>query len=413
MKLAHTVKSKLKDNLRFRIVLILCCILFIVLRVPDLLLNPRLWAEEGVIFYAFALHHSLWDIFTTAHVGYLTLFNSIISALQAKVFSVENAVIISTYLGLLVQIIPVYIIVFTNNKFWDNPLKKIVCTLIVIVAMAPELYLNTTNSHFIFGLITFLIMIVSASQLSGMQKHLFRILLFVGGLTGPASIFLSPMFLLKAYRERSKEKYIQAGIISICAIIQAMVILYAILYNNTYHRLSNYNFGRTMFAFFGDNFSMFPHDYGSYANPTLFYVCLFLGILMSFFYLYLFIKNRRNNEYLIPLLSFILVAVFSTLGSLDMAGSPRYAYIPTCILLMVIVSEAFDGRLNKKIYTYITIAILMYSLVVNLYYYKSAMKSVYSTSFPKWKEEVAKWRADSTYNPKVHPADDRGLCVKL
>ena len=80
---------------------------------------------------------------------------------------------------------------------------------------------------------------------------------------------------------------------------------------------------------------------------------------------------------------------------------------------MVIVSEAFDGRLNKKIYTYITIAILMYSLVVNLYYYKSAMKSVYSTSFPKWKEEVAKWRADSTYNPKVHPADDRGLCVKL
>ena len=413
MKLIETINNSLKDNFRFRAVLLLCSVAFIALREPALLLYPRLWAEEGVIFYAFALHHSVWDAFTTAHVGYLTLFNSMISVLQAKVFSVENVAVVSAYMGFLIQLIPVYIIIFTTHTFWNNPLKKIICVFIIIVVAAPELWLNTTNSHFIFGLITFLIMIISAAQLSGIQKHLFRVLLFIGGLTGPASIFLSPVFSLKAYRARSREKYIQAGIISICAIIQAMIILYAILYNNTYHRLSNYNFRHTMFAFFGDNFSMFPHDYGSYANLTIFYICLFSGILMSFSYIYLFIKNRKNNEYLIALLSFILVAVFSTLGSLDMAGSPRYAYIPTCILLMVFVSEAFDGKLNRKKYTYIVTAILMASLVIHLYYYKSSMKYISSTNFPKWKNEVAKWRADTTYRPIVHPGTDDGQRIKL
>jgi hypothetical protein len=406
MKLLLSINNKLRDNLRFRIILVLCAILLIVLRAPTLLLHPRIWAEEGTIFYQFALHHSSYDIFTAVHVGYLTLFNSIVSTLQAKLFSVESAAIVSTYIGFLVQLIPVYIIVFTTNKFWDNPLKKIICMLIVIVVMAPELWLNTTNSHFIFGLVTFLIMIISANQLSVIQKHLFRLFLFVGGLSGPASIFFTPVFLLKAYREKSKEKYIQAAIISMCAIIQAMVIVYAILYNNTYHRLSNYDFRHILFAFFGDNFSMVPHTFASYASSIMFCICLSLGILMSFFYGHLLVKNRKNNDYLIALLSFIIVAIFSTLGSLNMAGSPRYAYIPTCILLMVILSKTFDEGFDWNVKKLITPTVLIVCVMINIIFYRHFMISVYKPDYPAWAVEVAKWRADTTYNPRIHPGSD-------
>ena len=402
MKLLHVINIKLKDDFRFRVMLVFCSVLLIILREPALFLTPRIWAEEGFIFYSFALRHSVWDIFTTAHVGYLTLFNSIVSTLQAKVFSVENAATVSTYMGFLVQLVPIYIISFTTCKLWNSPLKKIFCAFIVVIVMAPELWLNTTNSHFIFGLITFLVMVISATTLSRFQKYFFRALLFIGGLTGPASIFFTPTFLFKAYREKSKEKYIQAGILTICAFIQAFVIVYSIFFNNTYKRLSVHNLSISRYHFIIDNFSLLPHSsHFSYQLFSFDIITLF-GVLIGCFYVYLLVKNRNKNEYLIPLLSLMVVAVFSTLGSLDMAGGARYGYIPTCILLIIITSEVFQLDFNRI--KYIALPLFTISLFVNLIWYRSVLHEwMYQATAPKWKEEVAKWRADSTYLPKTHP----------
>ena len=181
------------DTNRFRLILFGSSILMILFRAPALLLYPRLWAEEGTIFYVFARHHTIGEIFTTSHVGYLTFFNSIISLLQAKCFSVEYAPIVSTVAGFLVQLVPVYIITFTSCKFWDNPLKKVLSVFICILTTAPELWLNTTNSHFIFGLITFLLMMVPAQNVSFLFAIFSRILLIIGSLTGPASLFFFPV----------------------------------------------------------------------------------------------------------------------------------------------------------------------------------------------------------------------------
>jgi hypothetical protein len=413
VKLLEIINTKLKDDLRFRIILVVCGILLIVLREPALFIYPRLWAEEGTIFYAFARHHSVWEIFTTSHVGYLTLFNSLVSTIQAKLFSVENAACVSTYMGFLVQLTPICIIAFTAHKFWDSAFKKIICVLTIILVTAPELWVNTTNSHFIFGLITFLIMIIYAPDLSIFQKYFFRAMLFIGGLTGPASIFFTPAFLLKAYREKSKEKYIQAGIMLLCACIQALVILYSILYNNKYNRLSVHDLKTTRYHFIIDNFSLLPHtNLFSFQLFSLDFITLF-GLLIGVFYVYLLIKNFKNSDYLIPLLSLIPVAVFSTLGSLDMAGGTRYAYIPTCILMIVILSEIFELSLRKM--RYAALFVTGSCFLINLLCYKPIINQwAYMPIYPKWKVEVAKWRADTSYLPKTHPAlNNDGWPVKL
>jgi hypothetical protein len=415
MKLLYSINNKLKDTIRFRVILFLSAVLLIILREPALFIHPRLWAEEGTIFYAFALHHSLWDVFTTVHVGYLTLFNSIVSIMQVKLFSVENAAIVSTYMGLVVQLIPVYIIIFATNKFWNTSLKKIICTLIVIVVMAPELWLNTTNSHFIFGLITFLILIISGSNLSNVQKYLFRALLLIGGLTGPASILFTPVFLLKAYREKEKEKYIQLILMSVCAIIQASVILYAVKYNNTYHRLTIINYKTTIYHFIVDNFSLLPHTPLLNFQIFSFELITLFGMTISVLMAYLFIINRKNGEYLIYIASFIIIATSSTLGSLDMSGGARYSYIPTCILLMIIVTETLDKYQSNDKPNYVISIILMTGLIVNIIWYKPLINEwAYKPTYPKWSCEVAKWRVDSSYIPKIHPAfNDNGWPVKL
>ena len=402
MELINSINNKLKDTLGFRIALVIGSILLIILREPDLFLYPRIWAEEGTIFYAFARHHSVWEIFTTAHVGYLTLFNSIVSTIQAKLFSVEMAATISTYMGFLIQLTPIYIVAFTKNKFWDNPLKKIVCVFTFVIVMAPELWLNSTNSHFILGLITFLIMVISSTELSTFQKYLFRALLLIGGLTGPASIFFTPTFILKAYREKNKEKYIQAGIITLCAFIQAGIILYSIFYNNKYKRLSVHDLKTTRYHFIIDNFSLFPHTPTFSYHLFSFDFITLVGILIGAFYVYLILKNIKKIDNLIPIISVTVVGVFSTLGSLDMSGGTRYAYIPTCILFIIFLSEFFDVKTATR---YIALLIVLVCLSANVSCYESLLKSwAYKPRYPQWKKEVAKWRADSTYNPRVHPA---------
>ncbi|HTA63694.1 MAG TPA: hypothetical protein VK835_14620 [Bacteroidia bacterium] len=401
MNLLNTINTKVKDDIRLRVMLVLCGVLMIIYRGSEIFIYPRIWAEEGKIFYAFARHHSVWDIFTTVHVGYLTLFNSIVSVIQARFFSVENAATVSVWLAFFVQITPVYIIAFTTHKFWDNAIKKIICTLIVVTVLPPELYVNTTNSHFIFGIITFLIMMVAPNELSSFQKYFFRVLLFLGGLTGPVSIFFTPTFLFKAYREKNKEKYIQAGILTVCAIIQACAILHSIFFNNTYKRLSVHDVKTTRYHFIIDNFSLLPHT-----TPWLhihfisFDLITILGMLIGSFYIYLTLKNIKKTDYLIPLVSVFFVGLLSTLGSLSMSGGTRYSYVPTCVLLLVLTSQSFEIKRN-----YVALFTLTFCLSINIFYYPSSLDAWgYKPTYPKWKNEVAKWRADSTYNPKLHPA---------
>ncbi|MHB8259113.1 MAG: hypothetical protein ACYDEC_02500 [Bacteroidia bacterium] len=89
-----------------------------------------------------------------------------------------------------------------------------------------------------------------------------------------------------------------------------------------------------------------------------------------------------------------------------MSGSPRYAYIPTCIFILVITSQAFIQHSTFKIQHLIAPLVLILALTLNTVSYKHSMRYVYSPTYPKWADEVAKWRADSTYNLQIHPGND-------
>jgi hypothetical protein len=400
-----SVESAMKKRW-LQLFLLLWCILLIACRETRLLTSPRLWAEEGKIFYSYALHHSVMDIFLTPQVGYLTLFNSIISFVQARIFPVELAPVVSTYAGFLVQLIPVLIILFTTHPFWNSPLKKMLLSTFIILVTPPELWLNTTNSHFIFGLTTFLILVIPAEQLSPVKKWLFRILLVLGNLTGPASMFLTPVFFIQAYYEKSREKYIQAGIQTIFALVQGSIVVYSLFFRNSYHRLQEYNLSVTVYNFFIDHFSLnviFQDSAIRHAG----------GILMAVYFIYLFVKRRKNRTYVVFMLSFIISALFATAGSLQMEGSPRYGYITTCIFLMLLIADTWELFSNKQKLWFIPAIILGFVFVINVIDFRSRMEEVYSPEYPHWKDEMVKWHADPSYHPKIHPDYNNTWYVEL
>jgi hypothetical protein len=135
-------------------------IIWIILREPLLFVHTRFWAEEGIIFYSSAVLNTFWENITTVHVGYYTLFNVLITEF-AVLFPLESGPLITTLAGFLITVIPVYIIAFTQSVFWNSLFKRLFSILLVITFAPPEIWLNTTNIHCYFGLITFLILLVN------------------------------------------------------------------------------------------------------------------------------------------------------------------------------------------------------------------------------------------------------------
>src|SRR6185312_3797584 len=143
------------NNKKEKWIYFLWLILIILIREIRLVAMPRFWAEEGALFYVFAYNHSFLENLTTIHVGYYTLFNVLVSSFSV-LFPLKYAPYFTTYLGLAIQIISLAIIVFCKSEWWNTTLKKVLISIVVVIISPPELWINTTNSHFYFGLITLL-----------------------------------------------------------------------------------------------------------------------------------------------------------------------------------------------------------------------------------------------------------------
>jgi hypothetical protein len=331
---------------------------------------------------------------TTPLVGYYTLFNVITSNLALAV-PLEYAPAVTTYLSLLIQIIPVAIIIYTDYVLWNTPTKKIILALIITTLTPLELWMNTTNSHILFGLIVFLIAISSTETQSFFQKWGYRAILTLGTLTGPASSFSTPIFWLRLYRERKKEIFIQTGIVTLCALTQVIIVVYSALYKNKYSRFSNFDFFQFLEYYMRDSFGLLL----PFETETL----ILLGIYFAIYFVYLFIINRKRTEYQYLGISFIIITILSILGSLSMKGSPRYSFIPTIILYLILIDEFSTQRLKLNVRQITVSLFLMISLTFSFSNYSKEILKFYSPFFPKWKQEAKLFKENPNYKPKVHP----------
>lgn len=113
-------------------------------------------------------------------------------------------------------------------------------------------------------------------------------------------------------------------------------------------------------------------------------------------------KPAAGTRFLLA--TFVLVAVFSSLGSLGMQGSPHYGYLSTFILFCVWLNES-----SATVQTWWRIVmgiVICFTLLSAILYYKPGMRTVYSDQWPRWKNEMEKWRKDPSYHLQLHPAHD-------
>ncbi len=427
---------KVLNNLGFlhkpivlRLGILVTIIGLVIFRQPLLLVYPRFWCEEGTYIFPYAYSHPWWQsiFYTVPYAGYHTLLHNL-AAIVAAMLPLEWAPYATTYIAFLFMIVPCAIVIFGNTPLWDTISKKLVICLSIVLLPMERVWLNTTYIHFTLAIVAFLILLEDPDQLSLLKKNLYRLLLVISGLTGTVACFLTPAYFLKAFWARTRESYIQASILAISALIHLPIFfsvfisshgprLQTRLANSSLAGLKNILFFQFDVPFLGHRLfesagAKTLNEWFMFATMRRFGIsALYLPSLTEIiittcvlsYLLYLIIKHLRNRMTRLVVFSFFLVFLLSALLSVNMAGGPRYAYAPAVILVTLVLAEFLpDVRsMSRRV---IATAFLMLMLGINLLEYRDAM-DFYSYRWPVWREEVSKWRMDSSYPLQIWPQD--------
>jgi len=403
--------------------LLLISVLIIIFREYSFFTKPRFWAEEGMVYFSYASSHSFLTSLLKTYAGYYSLFNNLAAVLASRLVPLEKAPIVTTILAFLVQCIPLLIVIWGNSTLWNTSFKKaIMIAIILFTPLSGEIWLNTINSRSFFCLSTVLILCEHV-DVNQFKKNFYRALLIISPLSGVDSCFLAPLYLIKAWITKQREAVVQAGIISICALLQFIVVILWIQ-SGTMPK-SRY--------FFPDipmlgiiisikNFAMLfcglpatrvvsKYLLGAYkTGGSVFFILGYSCLLLDILFLSCLAMRLDNKEQIFILGGFLLLTLSSTYLAIDnkedlinsWAGQ-RYYYVPNVLILSMLFHAVIheSKRKTSRIFSLFLSFLLIVGLLNGIAVFKSSIIS--DESWPVWSKEVAQWKKDPSYSIKIWP----------
>ena len=406
-----------KTSIRFLALAAVLAVMFF--RAPSFFLTPRLWAEEGTFYFANAYYHAQSELWYKGldflAAGYYSLWPNVATTVAANCVSLENVPYVTLLFSVAVQLIPFAIVLWSISAFWQSTLRKTAGIFVLLYApICGQVWLNTILSQVFFAITTFLLLLEDA-PVAALRRWIYRILLVLGGFTGPISCFLSTLFLQEAYREKNKERWIQAAIISACAAVQVYLMFFvsprggrSVFDLPTYIlSLGTQSVGVVLMGFekarvLAKTF-LDAYRQGGDIYATQVIVCFVVLSLILFF----LSKGIPAKERRILFGSYLLLTVISFYGALGedksylirVGTSTRYFYASNIIFLLLILA-----RIRKPfgLGSLVATAMLIVSITYGMLDYKKTLTQ--NESWPAWSDEVQAWREDSCHKVAIWPS---------
>lgn len=201
--------------------LALAGLLLMILRKPDAVLQPQLWAEDGAVFLRDALLLGP-EALVTPYSGYLHLLPRLVAA-GAPYLSAAHAPWLFTG-GAMVPVVLVAGLLASRRLPLTAAERIGGMLLLALPPMPGEVLLNLTNSQWILGFVFVLLLMAKPAE----RAPAFMAdagLLSLSGLTGPASLVFAPLFVGRAIWEPSRGTRASAFVAVVTAAIQGAVLL--------------------------------------------------------------------------------------------------------------------------------------------------------------------------------------------
>ena len=359
--------------------------MLVLMRIPSLL-EGRLWAEDG-FFLVDALRLPWWQALTTPHTGYVDVTASTIMVLAVHMADLEHVALVSVLAACLVQVCPA-ILLMTSSCAWLRPRWALIVALLLVLAppMAEEIWLSPVTSQYHLMVCTALILAFDGSP------SIFRyIVLAVAGLTGPGPVLIAPLFVLRAVLARSRQRIMQAAILSAGAVIEIIIfcghpepnrhltidgpLLASVIYVK--HLILPF-FGRWLAALAGADPQPLMAVIGG----------LSLGAMA------LKAQGREVRWLYASAVVMMVLSYYGVLGNkadlLDVRFGPRYYYAPQVLLGLTLLGVARTAR--PVGISHMAWALTGWLILVGGWQYFQIEPIM--ASGPSWRDQIVQWRTD-------------------
>jgi hypothetical protein len=323
-------------------VVFLLAFALLVSRRPDAIFHAQFWAEDGHAWFADAYNFGGWSALFRTQDGYFQVLPRLAASL-ALLAPLRLAPLALNLVAISIEALPVNLLLSLRSSVWGTlRYRALLAFVYLALPNCWEMDAIITSSQWLLTLCVFLILVAHPPE--GVAGRLFDIfILSLCGLTGPFCIFLALVAFFLAWRRRENWRWIAAGILAACCLIQACGLL---IVDPS---------GRSHYAAVGASPSLFArllaaqvylatlvggNGLAYYSNPLLFIFLLFVAIGGTVLVVTCFIKSNVEMRLFLAVTALLFAASLSYPSTasprdatawelLTSAGGIRYWFFPT------------------------------------------------------------------------------------
>jgi hypothetical protein len=207
--------------------LFLVCLVAIVSRKPDALLNPEFYAEDGKVWYTDAYSAGWLHSLSLPFGGYLNTLQRLLAAITLLV-PFHSVPLAMNLIGIVVQVLPVNVLLSNRCTTWGPLYLRLLYALVYIaLPNSPEVHIVITNSQFHLALVAFFV--ATATPPPNVAWKVFDVTVFaIMAVTGPFCFVLLPIVLIFWRRQRDRWHVVLAGILLVLGAVQTAEVFFAL-----------------------------------------------------------------------------------------------------------------------------------------------------------------------------------------
>ena len=201
------------------------CVIFLlayallISRRPDAIFHAQFWAEDGHVWFADAYNFGgLVAMFRTQD-GYFQVLPRLAASL-ALLAPLRLAPLALNLIAIAIESLPVNLLLSFRSSAWGSlRYRALLAFVYLALPNCWEMGAIITSSQWLMTLCAFLLLTSSSPR--GVAARIFDIsILLLCGLTGPFCVFLALVAFFLAWRRRENWRWIEAGILAACCLIQ-------------------------------------------------------------------------------------------------------------------------------------------------------------------------------------------------
>jgi hypothetical protein len=389
---------------------LLVALMVLFARLPRLLLQGRVYAEEGTTYLRYAWNATPLRALLAPHQGYYSLLDNLAALIAARLLPLSAAALFFTWTAAAVQLLLIFLAI--QCEVFRKPLESWLALLaLLLVTPNLEAWLSLENCQSLLAVAAAVILISSTRRLFALRTAT----LALGALTSVTTTPLIPLFWLRVWQERSRRALVFALSITLPAFLQGAVLLHAIRAGDRpvslhqFRALVAYTSSRVVVLPFTTGRGAQYYDAFLFRHPGAGWMLMLYAASAALLVIGFLVFRQTSRAALLLYVSALLSSAFDWYGcfrctynrlSLSSGGEGRYFFAANSILLLAMLLAATRAT-PRWVSRMAAIAFVWLMLTGAFHYFRMAP---YLNDYPAWQPQVRRWQMDERLPILVGPA---------